>query len=96
MVPEQISTAACGEAMRSRVFLKGTAAHGRAHTGADFPDGNSGPLRTHSRAYLFPEDLQPMGSIHTGAGEKCEREGVPEGNCYVMTISPPHPTLREG
>lgn len=49
---------------------------------------------THGKAtkeQVYPEGLQPKGSIHTGAGEKCEEEGEAGRNCYgLTTVSIPH------
>jgi len=40
-----------------------------------------------------------MEGTHSGAGEKCEKEGVAEHNCYKLTIDPllpiPSVLLRE-
>lgn len=33
-----------------------------------------------------------MERTHTGAGEKCEKEGAAERNCYILTVIwIPHP-----
>lgn len=37
---------------------------------------------------FFPAGQQHMGRAHAGAGEKQEREGGAERNCYVQTIPP--------
>lgn len=34
---------------------------------------------------VYPECLQPMGRIHTVAGEEYEEEGAAERSCYKLT-----------
>ena len=42
------------------------------------------------------EGLYPVGRSHTGAGEKCEEQGVAGRSCYGLTSVPHLPALLWG
>ena len=72
--------------MRRRRYFP--AAHGRADIHAA---AHGGPYAGAGGCLL--KELQPMERTHAGAEEKCEEEGAPERDCYVLNIAPYPPSL---
>lgn len=61
---------------------------GEKYAGTDIHAADHGGPHTRGGGYFLKG--RPC-SIHTGAGQKCEEEGIAERNCYGLTMNHPSP-----